>query len=115
MKFSRKPEVENELENLSYYLKQVFPVVFNHLDDRLRHAWQTVLARCVALSDEELPSLVFGSWVGGDRDGHPKVTAEVTRSTLHTLNNGAAVVRARLLDLGQKLALAGPVWPHLRN
>jgi phosphoenolpyruvate carboxylase len=105
--FSRKPEVENELENLSYYLKQVFPVVFNHLDDRLRHAWQTVWPDASPLSDEELPSLVFGSWVGGDRDGHPKVTAEVTRSTLHTLNNGAAeVVRARLLDLGQKLAFS---------
>ena len=37
--FSRKPEVENELENLSYYLKQIFPVVFTNLDDRLRHAW----------------------------------------------------------------------------
>ena len=42
--FSRKPEVENELENLSYYLKQIFPVVFTNLDDRLRHAWGTGLA-----------------------------------------------------------------------
>lgn len=24
----------------------------------------------------------FGSWVGGDRDGHPYVTAEITQNTL---------------------------------
>ena len=110
--FSRKPEVENELENLSYYLKQIFPVVFNHLDDRLRHAWSLVWPGADPLLDEELPSLIFGSWVGGDRDGHPKVTAEVTRSTLHTLNEGAKeVVRGRLQELGQKLAFSQASLP----
>lgn len=105
--FSRKPEVENELENLSYYLKQIFPVVFNHLDDRLRHAWKLVWPDAEPLSDEELPALVFGSWVGGDRDGHPKVNAAVTRATLQTLNKGAEeVVRSRLIELGQKLAFS---------
>ncbi len=105
--FSRKPEVENELENLSYYLKQIFPVVFNNLDDRLRYAWELVWPEASPLKDEELPTLVFGSWVGGDRDGHPKVTAQVTRDTLHTLNQGAEeVVRSRLLELGQKLAFS---------
>ncbi|MDG1138525.1 MAG: phosphoenolpyruvate carboxylase [Opitutales bacterium] len=105
--FSRKPEVENELENLSYYLKQVFPVVFTNLDDRLRHAWRTVWPESKPLMDNELPSLVFGSWVGGDRDGHPKVTAEVTHNTLNTLNKGAReVIGIRLHELGQKLAFS---------
>lgn len=105
--FSRKPEVENELENLCYYLKQIFPVVFNNLDDRLCHAWELVWPDASPLRDDELPSLVFGSWVGGDRDGHPKVTAEVTSTTLQTLKQGAEeVVRARLLELGQKLAFS---------
>ena len=105
--FSRKPEVENELENLSYYLKQVFPVVFNNLDDRLRHAWESVWPDEKPLQDDELPNLIFGSWVGGDRDGHPKVTAQVTQSTLNTLNDGAKeVVSNRLLELGQKLAFS---------
>ena len=105
--FARKPEVENELENLSYYLKQVFPVVFTNLDDRLRHAWELAWPDAKPLQDEELPSLSFASWVGGDRDGHPKVTAQVTRDTLKTLTRGAEeVVRARLLELGQKLAFS---------
>ncbi len=105
--FARKPEVENELENLGYYLKQIFPVVFNNLDDRLRHAWELVWPSSPPLRDDELPSLTFSSWVGGDRDGHPKVTAKVTRSTLQTLTKGAEeVVRNRLLELGQKLAFS---------
>ena len=105
--FSEKPGVENELQNLSYYLKQIFPVVFNSLDDRLRDAWEQVWPDAEPLQDNELPMLKFGSWVGGDRDGHPKVTAHVTRDTLTFLVKGAEdVVRGRLTELGQKLAFS---------
>ena len=40
-----------------------------------------------------LPRMRFGTWVGGDRDGHPGVTAEVTAETLEQLRlHGARVV-----------------------
>ncbi|MCB9452361.1 MAG: phosphoenolpyruvate carboxylase [Anaerolineaceae bacterium] len=36
--------------------------------------------------------LRFGSWIGGDRDGNPNVTPEVTLQTLKTLRNAARQV-----------------------
>ena len=103
----QKPEVEDELENLTCYLREVFPNVFARLDSRLRYAWKTAWPEAAPLSDAEMPSLEFGSWVGGDRDGHPKVTAQVTSQTLLSMRrNAIGVLQDRLRDLEQKLSFS---------
>jgi phosphoenolpyruvate carboxylase len=43
--------------------------------------------------------LVFGSWIGGDRDGNPAITAEVTREACAAARALAARLYARDLDL----------------
>ncbi len=42
--------------------------------------------------------LRFGSWIGGDRDGNPNVTAEVTLQTLQTMRDAARHVYLRDLQ-----------------
>ncbi|MCA9157091.1 MAG: phosphoenolpyruvate carboxylase, partial [Planctomycetales bacterium] len=44
------------------------------------------------------PCLTFGSWIGGDRDGHPGVTAAVTRETVTWLRREAFEFHLRTCD-----------------
>ena len=44
------------------------------------------------------PSLSFGSWMGGDRDGHPYVTPEITEQTIAWLRQAAIERHLRACD-----------------
>jgi phosphoenolpyruvate carboxylase len=75
----RKPTVIDEVRNGLYYFDQTFfdvlPDIHQDLEEGLteqfpKHKW-------------EVPNFLhFGSWIGGDRDGNPNVTPEVTWETL---------------------------------
>lgn len=102
----QKPQVKDELNNLLYYLSEVFPSTLHRLDDNLTNAWQETWPEAEPLKDTELPQLRFGSWVGGDRDGHPLVTADITTYTLAKMRRTAVkILRTRLTGLAQKLSL----------
>ncbi|WP_018753624.1 phosphoenolpyruvate carboxylase [Paenibacillus sanguinis] len=75
----RKPTVLDEVKNGMYYFHEtlfhVLPEVYQELERCLtkyypEHYWH-------------VPTyLRFGSWIGGDRDGNPSVTSDVTWETL---------------------------------
>ncbi|HEX8877883.1 MAG TPA: phosphoenolpyruvate carboxylase [Phycisphaerales bacterium] len=56
----------------------------------------------------ELPALIrYRTWIGGDRDGNPKVTHDVTAATLHIMRAAALELWDReLLELQQELTLS---------
>ncbi len=109
----QKPTLADERRNVMHYLRDVFPSVLPDLDERLYRAWEQAEFDPTRLRDEaKLPQVRFGIWVGGDRDGHPGVTAEVTAETLERLRVNALVVLHRhLASLAVKLSLSEWMQP----
>ena len=71
-----KPTVQTEVRNgLHYFEKSLFeaiPILYRNL----QRTWRRIYPD----APRTLPSFIrFGSWIGGDRDGNPHVTASVTR------------------------------------
>ncbi len=106
--YLEKPAIADERANVMHYLAQVFPDVLPWVDQRLAAAWARAgFDPALLAGPDAQPRLVFGDWVGGDRDGHPFVTAETTRETLAAFRTAAlALVRERLADLAAKLSLS---------
>ncbi len=105
--FVEKPAIESELENALYYFYKVFPEVLPFLDFRLKQAWRESGFDPSKVQDtSNFPSLTFGNWVGGDRDGHPLVTARVTEHTLTAFRMHAfRLIISQLDDLAEKVSI----------
>lgn len=94
-------EVANGLSFYDYTFLSEVPRLHCSLEDHLRETG--------ALSaQDDLPSFLrMGSWIGGDRDGNPFVTADVLRDALHL--QCALVMRfylEELNELGAELSIA---------
>jgi len=87
--YLERPDVDSEVRNVLHYFVNVFPAAVHTLTERFRQAWIWAFGEGPV---PEEPRLSLGSWVGGDRDGHPLVTTEVTRATLQRLREGATQV-----------------------
>ena len=110
--FLERPEVADEFRNVTHYLTRVFPQVVPRLDGRLRTAWVAAGFDPDLLDGAALPQLRFGTWVGGDRDGHPFVTSDVTERSLHSLRQRAvALLDGELGGLAAHLSLSDLIDP----
>ena len=105
-----KPAVTDEVRTGLYTVDEtlwsVLPEIQRTLDEALAVHYPGLRAP---------PGIVrFASWIGGDRDGNPYVTAAVTAETLR-LHRGLAVERHRkeLRSLGQALSLSTRLVPGL--
>ncbi len=111
--FLEQPDVADERRAVIFYLRDILPEAVTRLDTRLRWAWNELgFPPELMGAPKSRPRLSFGTWVGGDRDGHPFVTAKVTRETLQDLRLNALVVLHRQLD---QLAEALPLSSHFQK
>ncbi len=103
-----KPDLEAERKNVLHYFSGVFPKALEMTDQKLKYTWKTMGFNPATLSKpEDFPLLQFGSWVGGDRDGHPFVSAYVTKSTLQTHRKAAlAIILNSLNELAAKVTFS---------
>lgn len=99
-----RPSVESEIHNTLHYLTNVFPTVLQMVRERFQQSWEWAFPRVPA---PPAPMLKFGSWVGGDRDGHPFVTTAVTKTALELLRSAAVgVLRSQLDGLASALSMS---------
>ncbi|MBJ2175092.1 phosphoenolpyruvate carboxylase [Aureibaculum sp. A20] len=107
--YLEKPDLTSERNNIVYYLSKVFPLVLEKSDERLKESWIAAGFNANKLTDpEHYPYFNFGSWVGGDRDGHPFVTPSFTRDTLLIHREKALdIIHKQLVNLATRLTLSG--------
>ncbi|TDY51085.1 phosphoenolpyruvate carboxylase type 1 [Alicyclobacillus sacchari] len=94
--------VLDEVRNGLYFLDQILFDVLPHVHQKLEAAVRDQFG----VQSCDLPSVIrFGSWMGGDRDGNPNVTAEITQQTL-LLHCDLALNKyaSRLRELGRDLS-----------
>jgi phosphoenolpyruvate carboxylase len=91
----QKPQPMAEVRSGLYIFEQT-------LWDALPRCLRAMDRTLVQLTGRRLPltaaPIVFGSWIGGDRDGNPAITAEVTRQACAAARALAASLYARELD-----------------
>lgn len=96
--------VADEREHVLFYLAEILYRIVPAFYEELSAAVQKVYG--IAVAPLDLPRVLrFGSWVGGDMDGHPDVHAKTIRETLQ--RQQLVLVNAYFLEvqrLGERLS-----------
>ncbi len=97
-----QPAVTDEVRTALFFVGEVFwwalPQIYDVLNAAVQKHYPGVKV--------DRPWLKLASWMGGDRDGNPNVTYQVTAETLH-LHRGLAIEHHRqtLQELSRRLSL----------
>jgi phosphoenolpyruvate carboxylase len=94
---SHRPTVYDEIKmGLDYYDVSIFetlPSLYREISEALRAAYS------LEIEPHELPQVLsFGSWIGGDRDGNPYVTPDVTRDAIQLARGHLLLYYQRQLE-----------------
>ena len=81
-----RPQPVDEARNIMYYMEDIFAFAVAEVEEALDDQLESFdISRSPTTR-----SLRFGTWVGGDRDGNPNVTHELTRKIID-LQHGRAL------------------------
>jgi phosphoenolpyruvate carboxylase len=82
LKLKVHDEIENGLSYYRYTFLQQLPRLYGEIEDHLKTRWPE--------ADMPVHSILrLGAWIGGDRDGNPFVTHDVTRHALQRQSSTA--------------------------
>src|SRR5215217_1493973 len=99
--------VLDEVRTSLVYLLSTFAEVIPRLYRDLEEAISTVYPHSAIVVP---PLLMPGTWIGGDRDGNPNVTPQVTAQALHVMRTAAiGLLEERLVELAGRLSVAESV------
>ncbi|CAB4370791.1 MAG: phosphoenolpyruvate carboxylase [Actinobacteria bacterium] len=98
-----RPEPLDEAMNALYYLDDLFKLTI----PEVLHDFKNEIKRLGIELPLDARPLSFGSWIGGDRDGNPNITAAITESAM-VLQVGHAirVTIAAMDELRQMLSIS---------
>ncbi|MGB3307069.1 MAG: phosphoenolpyruvate carboxylase [Thermomicrobiales bacterium] len=99
-----KPTVLDEVRAVLVYfgstLSTVIPAIYRDLEEAFAEAYPDAGITIP-------PFLTFGSWIGGDRDGNPFVTAKVTVEAIGIMRSAAlGLLEGRLTELSGRLSIS---------
>ena len=103
-----RPEVLDEARNALYYLDEIMRGSLGHVLEDLEGALAGIGVKLPA----NTRPLTMGSWIGGDRDGNPFVTPEVTANVIglqrgHAINDLIPLLSRTIEDLSISKKIAG--------
>ncbi|MBU6263302.1 MAG: phosphoenolpyruvate carboxylase, partial [Actinomycetales bacterium] len=98
-----RPLVIDEAVNALYYLDDLFRLTVPEVLDE----FSAEVARLGVTIPPTAKPLSFGTWIGGDRDGNPNVTPDVTRETIVVqVGHAIRVISEAMSQLRQSLSVS---------